>query len=364
MCVADWRRLADAADLPASDRVCRTGCAAGLLRRIRSRSGAPEAAVEPPAPGAAAARTGDSIRSTEAEAQCRPLKSSSGGCWHSRLLFFALGWIAARIDIKHLLRESRALPLSYFRGLNFPVERAARQGDRVVHRGASRSIRRPSICISRLGNLFRAPGRDRSRDPHAPEPARPATTFAGRQAADWRYSSWRRIFIARGAARPGRGSVHQARRQPVRAPVAQAACCRSTSRKRTGQKAISADHAHGSAGEACRTSRKSPITTARWRKARCCARRLDEARRYHRPGAGGIQAVHARDHACSGDVEAQQGNDAAAARHWQRIESQNPAFLGLVADRLADAYRRSGDYRAGHSGAAQLRGPISFSSIF
>src|SRR5579862_6519867 len=34
-------------------------------------------------------------------------------------LFFALGWIAARIDIKHLLRESRALPLSYFRGLNF-----------------------------------------------------------------------------------------------------------------------------------------------------------------------------------------------------------------------------------------------------
>src|SRR5437870_9585726 len=34
-------------------------------------------------------------------------------------LFFSLGWIAARIDIKHLLRESRALPLSYFKGLNF-----------------------------------------------------------------------------------------------------------------------------------------------------------------------------------------------------------------------------------------------------
>src|SRR4051794_15792537 len=35
------------------------------------------------------------------------------------VLFFAMGWVAARIDIKHLLRESRALPLSYFRGLNF-----------------------------------------------------------------------------------------------------------------------------------------------------------------------------------------------------------------------------------------------------
>ena len=34
-------------------------------------------------------------------------------------LFFGLGWLAARIDIKHLLSESRALPRSYFRGLNF-----------------------------------------------------------------------------------------------------------------------------------------------------------------------------------------------------------------------------------------------------
>ncbi|MCC6473205.1 MAG: lipopolysaccharide assembly protein LapB [Burkholderiales bacterium] len=34
-------------------------------------------------------------------------------------LFFGLGWLAARIDLKHLLLESRALPRSYFRGLNF-----------------------------------------------------------------------------------------------------------------------------------------------------------------------------------------------------------------------------------------------------
>jgi lipopolysaccharide biosynthesis regulator YciM len=34
-------------------------------------------------------------------------------------VFFALGWISARIDIKHLLVESRALPRSYFKGLNF-----------------------------------------------------------------------------------------------------------------------------------------------------------------------------------------------------------------------------------------------------
>src|SRR3954469_6982489 len=34
-------------------------------------------------------------------------------------LFFALGWLAARIDIRQVVSESRALPMSYFRGLNF-----------------------------------------------------------------------------------------------------------------------------------------------------------------------------------------------------------------------------------------------------
>jgi lipopolysaccharide biosynthesis regulator YciM len=34
-------------------------------------------------------------------------------------LFFAFGWLAARVDIKQLLSESRAMPLSYFKGLNF-----------------------------------------------------------------------------------------------------------------------------------------------------------------------------------------------------------------------------------------------------
>ncbi len=34
-------------------------------------------------------------------------------------LFFALGWLAARIDIRQVVHESRALPRSYLNGLNF-----------------------------------------------------------------------------------------------------------------------------------------------------------------------------------------------------------------------------------------------------
>ncbi|TVO59219.1 lipopolysaccharide assembly protein LapB [Denitromonas ohlonensis] len=34
-------------------------------------------------------------------------------------LFFALGWMAARVDIRHVMKESRSLPRSYLNGLNF-----------------------------------------------------------------------------------------------------------------------------------------------------------------------------------------------------------------------------------------------------
>src|SRR3954462_10192162 len=34
-------------------------------------------------------------------------------------VFFMLGWLAARVDIRQIGHESRALPRSYFKGLNF-----------------------------------------------------------------------------------------------------------------------------------------------------------------------------------------------------------------------------------------------------
>src|SRR5437763_6280230 len=44
-------------------------------------------------------------------------------------LFFGLGWIAARIDIKQIVTESRTLPRSYFKGLNFLL---AEQPDKAI----------------------------------------------------------------------------------------------------------------------------------------------------------------------------------------------------------------------------------------
>ncbi|MDA8328169.1 MAG: lipopolysaccharide assembly protein LapB [Betaproteobacteria bacterium] len=44
-------------------------------------------------------------------------------------LFFGLGWLAARVDIRQVMTESRAVPASYFRGLNYLLNE---QPDRAI----------------------------------------------------------------------------------------------------------------------------------------------------------------------------------------------------------------------------------------
>jgi lipopolysaccharide biosynthesis regulator YciM len=55
----------------------------------------------------------------------------------------------------------------------------------------------------------------------------------------------------------------------------------------------------------------------------------------------------ARANLIRGDLAGQNGDWPAAVEAWQRIESQNPAFLALAADRFAEAFRRLGDLPTG-----------------
>jgi lipopolysaccharide biosynthesis regulator YciM len=72
-------------------------------------------------------------------------------------LFFGLGWIAARVDIRHVVRESRVLPRSYFQGLNFLLNE---QPDKAIDaflevaRGDSQTVE----LHFALGGLFRRRG--------------------------------------------------------------------------------------------------------------------------------------------------------------------------------------------------------------
>jgi lipopolysaccharide biosynthesis regulator YciM len=72
-------------------------------------------------------------------------------------LFFGLGWAAARIDLKTLLSESRSLPSSYFRGLNFLFNE---QPDKAIESFLQVAKENPQTVELQfaLGSLFRRRG--------------------------------------------------------------------------------------------------------------------------------------------------------------------------------------------------------------
>ena len=71
-------------------------------------------------------------------------------------LFFAMGWLAARIDIKHLLTESRALPRSYFKGLNFLLNE---QPDKAIEALNGQDLKGRPLTVSQARE--REPRRER-----------------------------------------------------------------------------------------------------------------------------------------------------------------------------------------------------------
>ncbi|MBK8118434.1 MAG: lipopolysaccharide assembly protein LapB [Sulfuritalea sp.] len=71
--------------------------------------------------------------------------------------FFGLGWVAARIDIRHLLKESRALPRSYFKGLNFLLNEQPDQAIEAFIEAARVDPETLELHFA-LGNLFRRRG--------------------------------------------------------------------------------------------------------------------------------------------------------------------------------------------------------------
>ena len=71
--------------------------------------------------------------------------------------FFVLGWVAARIDIRQLLKESRALPRSYFKGLNFLLNEQPDQAIEAFIEAARVDPETIELHFA-LGSLFRRRG--------------------------------------------------------------------------------------------------------------------------------------------------------------------------------------------------------------
>jgi len=73
------------------------------------------------------------------------------------VIFFALGWVGARVDVKRLLNESRSLPQAYFKGVNFLLNE---QPDKAIDALMEASKQHPEAVELQfaLGSLFRRRG--------------------------------------------------------------------------------------------------------------------------------------------------------------------------------------------------------------
>ena len=93
-------------------------------------------------------------------------------------LFFTLGWIAARVDIRQLLSESTTLPAAYFKGLNFLI---GDQHDKAVE-AFSEAVQANSDSLElhfALGSLFRRTGETDRAGMRAAVFGRPCTGWGG-----------------------------------------------------------------------------------------------------------------------------------------------------------------------------------------
>jgi lipopolysaccharide assembly protein B len=256
-------------------------------------------------------------------------------------LFFAMGWVAARIDIKHLLRESRALPLSYFRGLNFLLNE---QPDKAIESFIEVVKVDPQTVDLHfaLGSLFRRQGEiDRAIRMHQnlleradlPSDRRQTATFELAQdfhrggMLDRAEELFRKL--------DGTPYEHQAMSFLLSIYETEKDWPKAIEISRRMEAVAKTPHFREIAHYHCEIAQTALVRSD----YAAMQAELDLA-------LGEYRAC-TRATIIAGDALAQQGRPDDALAAWQRIESQNPQFLSLVAERVGGGHARAGKAEQG-----------------
>lgn len=249
-------------------------------------------------------------------------------------LFFALGWLAARIDIKQLMSESRALPSSYFKGLNFLLNE---QPDKAIEAFIEVVKIEPQTIELHfaLGSLFRRRGEvERAIRMHQnlveradlPQQQKLDALFELAQdylkaglldRAEELFAKLKSTSHAEAALKYLLEIFEQEKDWKKAVDTAQQL---TVVTGRSYQKEI--------ANFYCEMASKE-IMDSRPEAARPY---LEQALAHHR--------LCVRANILLGDLDLALNRLAAAIEAWKRIETQNPAYLALVADRMFTAYKQ------------------------
>jgi lipopolysaccharide biosynthesis regulator YciM len=256
-------------------------------------------------------------------------------------LFFALGWLAARVDIKQLLLESRALPRSYFKGLNFLLNE---QPDKAIEAFIEVVKVDPQTIELHfaLGSLFRRRGEvERAIRMHQNLVERPDLAPEQKLAALFELAQ--DYFKA--------GLLDRAEELFLKLePTAYA--------EQALRFLLEIYEQEKEWHEAIEIAGKLEVVTGRSHQKEianfCCELAISEmmhsrpeAARPHLAEALAHHRLCVRASMVLGDLEAAAGRPEAALEAWKHIDSQNPQYLSLVAERIYNAFKQLGKIEEG-----------------
>jgi len=258
-------------------------------------------------------------------------------------VLFALGWIAARIDIRHLMRESRALPRSYFKGLNFLLNEEPDKAIEIFIEASKLDPETLELHFA-LGNLFRRRGEtDRAIRVHQNLIERDNLNDRQRLHA---LSELGQDYLKAGLLDRAE-DIFLKLRGTVRDEDALRFLLEIYQQEREWEKAIAtADELPDHSGHEWLRE----VANFHCEIAASCLLREDYAVALkHLELALSSNRRCVRATILQGELAFRQGDAASAIEIWQRIEHQNPVYLALVAEKLVEAYRRLGREEQGYA---------------
>jgi len=264
-------------------------------------------------------------------------------------LFFTLGWIAARVDIKQLISESTTLPAAYFKGLNFLISDQHHKAVEAFTEAIN--INNDSLELHfALGSLFRRTGEtDRAIHLHLSLLEKKELTEPQKNAVKAELAQdYLKAGLFDRAEELFKGLDDTRYRQPALRSLLEIYV-----REREWSQAITI---------ATELERLSGVPFRKEIAQYYCELAMNAIITQDYDVAKPLlaQALEAnkdcvRANVLLGDIEANSGAHAAAIAYWKRIEFQQPEFLGLVANKMLKSYAASKKGNAGlKEGLAQL----------
>jgi lipopolysaccharide biosynthesis regulator YciM len=251
-------------------------------------------------------------------------------------LFFGMGWVAARIDIRQLLSESSELPRTYFKGLNFLLNDQQDQAIESFSEVVRVSPETADLHFA-LGHLYRKRGEvERAIRLHEDLVGRPDVPDDLRVNARYELALdfLKAGFLDRAETHflELEGTPYEQRALKFLLEIYQQernwAKAIETSRKMDGITGRSS--AKDIANFYCELAH-SEMTHSR-----------PEMAEQHLCDALAVNEKCTRANILLGELAEQRGNPNQALEYWKRVEHQDPAYLALLADRLHEAYRQLG----------------------